>query len=363
MRIWVGRSSKAIPKELSLIRNFDKVLAMVFVISLIACLTILAVLSAIGDPDMTTMVILISAPFFLVGLFVYIELKKWIYIIVIIAAGLVMYLLSVNTMLVFFMAFTLIGAAGVVGVVVLMQRYMFYRVVRIVEYVNVKDKLSIGDKIVVFFFNIPKDLDTRSVTMNYNLKRASIPWNEMVQTISLGLMIGMFLWLYLSMNPAFMDVSTITDTPAMMFMLVLFIPLLVLPWSIFKSLNVRVETRYRDFTLYDGVKETLKRMAVPIFASFLFVFYAINDMSIYVVLTFITLSVVFNVLIIGLTSFFFYHMFEASLVDDIVSKWKVFRPVAISMDVGNDMKMTGDIPGTPKRDLNDYGVLEFAGKK
>jgi hypothetical protein len=95
----------------------------------------------------------------------------------------------------------------------------------------------------------------------------------------------------------------------------------------------------------------------------MFVFLAINEMNVYYVLVFIVVSVLFNMLIIGLTSLFFYLMFEAPLVDDIVSKWKVFRPVSITMDIGNDVKTSDDIPKTPERNMSDYGKLEFAKTK
>lgn len=344
---------------MSLIRPRDKMLATIFLISLLACVIALIVISFFKDVDITWVATFLAAPFFLAGIFVYIQYKKWIYILALIGLDVAMYFLGVSYMIIFFISFAFVGAAGVVGIVVLLQRVLFYRVINSVEYINIKDKLSIGDKVVLFLFNIPRDLDTRTVTINYNLKRASIPWNEMAETMSLGLMLGMFLWIYILMNPAFMDTTTLQDTPAFMFSLVLFIPLLVLPFAVFKSLNARVETRYRDFKLYDGVKETLKRMAVPIFASFMFILLAINEISIGVVVAFIVMSVVFNVVIIGLTSLFFYFMFEAPLVDDIVSKWKVFRPVEMLMDVGNDVKSVDNIPATPKRDLTDYGKLEF----
>lgn len=358
------KRSGAAPKELSLMRQIDKLNGIAFIISFIACMAILMVLSALDMSGTTQAVALLSAPFFLVGLFVYIENRKWIYLAALAVVDVALYLLKIDPMIIFYVSFVAVGAAGVVGVVVLLQRFMFYRVIGIVEYLNVKEKLSIWDKAVAFFFSIPKDMDTRTLTMNYNLKRASIPWNEMLQTISLGLMIGMFLWIYIVMNPAFMDAETMQgNTISTMFLLVLYIPLLVLPWSIFKSLNVRVETRYRDFTLHDGIKETLKRMAVPLFASFMFVLIAINTMSLDAVFMIIILSVIFNVVVIGLTSVFFYVMFEAPLVDDIVSKWRVFRPVSITMDIGNDIRMNDDVPATPRRDMKDYGTLEFPDRR
>jgi len=357
-----GRKSGAFPQSLTLVREADKAVILIFVVSFMACFIALVVLSMLDVIDMIQTVIFMAAPFFIAGMFIYVQYKRWLYIIILLILDVVLYYFNINFNLILLVSFLFVGSAGVAGVAVLIQRFMFYRVMMAVEDVNVKDKLTIFDKVIVFLFNIPKDLDTRNITMNYNLKRVSIPWNEMMQTIRFGLMIGMFLWIYISMNPTFMDAGARGEVPAFLFALVLYMPLLVLPWSIFRSLNVRVETRYRDFALNDGIKETLKRMAVPIFASFMFVLLAINTSGLDTVLMFIALSVVFNVFIIGLTSIFFYLMFEAPLVDDIVSKWKVFRPVALAMDIGGDI-VSDDIPGTPKRDVTDYGKLEFENTK
>ena len=354
----MGKSSRAMPKEMSLMRKQDEIVVQIFLAAVLACIVIMAILHFTDKLDMTIMAIVVSAPFFVVGIYAYYLYRKWMYILAFVVLDIILLVAGVPSMIVFFLSFVFVGAAGVVAVTVLIQRYLFYRIIATVEYVNVKEKLTLWDKVVVFFFNIPRDLDTRNVTMNYNLKRATIPWNEMIQTIFFGLTIGMFLWIYMSMNPVFMDESRIQNVPAVMFTLVLFIPLLVLPWTIFKSLSVRVETRYRDFKLHDGIKETLKRMAVPIFASFMFVFLAINETSLSTVFMYIGLSVIFNVVVIGLTSVFFYVMFEAPLVEDIVARWKVFRPVSLTMDVGNDIR-SGELPATPKRDINEYGELEF----
>ena len=358
----VGKKSGAFSKDLTLVREADKAVIMIFALSFIACLIALVVYSMVNPIDMTQTVIFMAAPFFIAGMFIYVQYKRWLYVVVLLILDVILYYLGVNLNLILLISFLFVGSAGVAGVAVLIQRFMFYRVMTAVEDVNVKDKLSIFDKVIVFLFNIPKDLDTRNITMNYNLKRVSFPWNEMIQTMKLGLVIGMFLWIYISMNPTFMDTDMKGEVPAFLFALVLYMPLLVLPWSIFRSLNVRVETRYRDFALNDGIKETLKRMAVPIFASFMFVLLAINTSGLDRVAMFIVLSVVFNVFIIGLTSLFFYLMFEPPLVDDIVSKWKVFRPVALAMDIGGDV-VSDDIPGTPKRDLTNYGSLEFENTK
>ena len=132
-----------------------------------------------------------------------------------------------------------------------------------------------------------------------------------------------------------------------------------MPWSIFNALHVRVKTKYRDFELYEGIKGTIKRMVLPIFAALIYVLTAFRDNDTMAVLSFIGTSIVMIILVIAFTSAIYYHYFENKLVDDIVSKWRIFRPVDLLMTVDDDADKRKEFPGTPKRDMTDYGELVF----
>ncbi|MCQ2055929.1 MAG: hypothetical protein MJY64_00425 [archaeon] len=260
---------------------------------------------------------------------------------------------------IFFLNFILIGSFGVVYLVSLLQKALFYPIVGMVQNMNMKEKYNFPEYCIAFMFNIPKDLDTRSLTMDYNLKRASIPWKEISDTMVLSLMFGIFLWIYLSMNPTFMKIESYENVPINLFTIVLFIPVTVMPWSIFRALNVRISTKFRDFHLYTGIIETIKRMILPIFGTFMFILAAFNKNDPISVLTFIALSIIMNISVIGLASLIYYRYFENELVDNIVQKWKMFRPIEILMSIGDNEKEETNYPGTPKRDLDNYGKLTF----
>ena len=132
-----------------------------------------------------------------------------------------------------------------------------------------------------------------------------------------------------------------------------------MPWSIFNALHVRVVTKYRDYSLYEGIKGTIKRMVLPMFAALIYVLIAFHDNDVMAVLTFIATSIVMIIIVIVFTSGLYYAYFENKLVDDIVAKWKVFRPVELLMTVGDDNVKKTNFPGTPKRDMTDYGELIF----
>ena len=356
-------------KELNLLGPYDKFVLMVFFISFILSVTGMIVFVSMGV-EIINSAMLLTAPFFILGLMWYNHTKKWWMLVIILAVSAALYIylhgfefhenfyLEGDFILIFAIDFIFVGSIGVVAFVSALQRLIFYRVVTIVKSMNIKEKMNFRDRIVAFFFNVPNDIDTRYITYSHNLKRASIPWSEIKETMTLGLMIGMFLWIYISMSPNFASMG-ITNAPVYIFAIVLYIPVLVMPWSIFNALHVRVETKYRDFELYEGIKGTIKRMALPIFAALIYVLTAFRDNDFMAVLSFIGTSIVMIILVITFTSAIYYHYFENKLVDDIVSKWRIFRPVDLLMTVDDDTDKKKEFPGTPKRDLTDYGELVF----
>ncbi|MBO4552099.1 MAG: hypothetical protein J5673_02750 [Candidatus Methanomethylophilaceae archaeon] len=357
-------------KELNLLGPYDKLNLIVFAIAFIASVAGMFVLVSFGI-DILDSAMLLTAPFFILGLMWYNRTKKWSTLIVIVAVSAALYLyfhglefendfyLQTDFIFLFAVDFIFVGSVGVVAFVSALQRFLFYRVITYVQSMNIKDKMTWKEKIVAFFFNVPNDIDTRNLTMDYNLKRASIPWSEIRETMTMGLMVGIFLWIYISMSPKFANIGTFSNTPVYIFAIVLYIPVIVMPWSIFNALHVRVETKYRDFTLYSGIKGTIKRMVLPMFAALIYVLTAFHDNDVMAVLSFIGTSIVMIILVIAFTSAIYYAYFENKLVDDIVSKWKVFRPVELLMSVEESTDRRTEYPGTPKRDMTEYGELVF----
>jgi len=350
------------PRNLDIMSGYDTFLMIILILSVVVCIILSVFFLNFWDMGFIDVAPLISAPLLVVGLMVYLNSKERYLLIVIVAVLAVLYFFfDVSFAILLIIGFVLVGSPGVAAIVSVLQKKMFYSVITSVEYMNVKEKLTVKDKVVAFMFNIPHDMDSRGLTMDYNMKRASFPWNEVMETIYMGLMVGTFLWIYISMNPAFRTATDTSAAPLYTFLLLLYMPIVVMPWSIFRSLKVRIETRYRDFLLYDGVKETLKRMAVPILAAVAFIALAVSTTGINSVLMFIVLSIVVNVFIIVLTSIVYYRFFESKIVDDIVSKWRVFRPVSLLMRIDDESSgLKQELPGTPKRDKKDYGELEFS---
>ena len=91
----------------------------------------------------------------------------------------------------------------------------------------------------------------------------------------------------------------------------------------------------------------------------LFLMMAVNKNGLMTVLGFIAFSIVMIVAIIGLTAFIYYAFFEKKLVDQIVSKWKIYRPVSLLVEIEDKEKGRKIYPATPKRDTEDFSDLDF----
>lgn len=361
--------STRLSSDLSLLRKSDKNIVLITILALVPCIAMCYYMAGTGEYSAYDMVPVLTLPLFFDGIIIYISERRWksfALLVIVVVALTIVHLLEFITLTpttLFFFLFILIGGTGVVAIAEAIQRATFYSIVHSIEYMNVKSKMSFFDKMVSFVFNVPEDLDTRNITMNYNLQRMSIPWKEMTQTIGVALMLGMTIWIYISMNPAFMEPETlngISQISIFMFSLVLIIPLLVLPFTIFKSLDVRVETNYRAFHVHGGAMETIKRMALPIGATLIYVLLAINQADLIRVVAYIGGSALAIVFVVGYTCILYYSTNERPLVKDIAAKWKIFRPVPIfvSLDNGNNHRNSeGEIPGTPRRDMLEFGEL------
>ncbi len=347
-------------RNLSLIRASDSFAIMLFLISFSLSVIGAVLYTGAGGATFMDAMLFFALPFVIVGAYVCIERDRWYILPAVLVISILMFLAHIDFRLIASLSMICVGIIGAVRIVEVEQRAIFYKVVSTIEYMNIKSRLGLKERIVGFLFNISGDLDTRTITIDSKMHRAGIPFREVYATLSLCFMIGLFIWIYISMNPTWMNFESFSSVPASLFVLMLYFPLLVMPVTIFMSMNARIETKYRDFRLFDGIKSTLSRMAVPVFAAFMFILVAVNENGINDVLYFIVLSLIFNLFVNGLACILYYRYFESEVVTDIVYKWPVFRPVSMLMEVEDDKsQVIEELPDTPRRDTSDLGVLRF----
>ncbi len=346
-----------LPAGISVVRQFDKIVLGVWALSLavyVACVYLLS-----GTYDTYFLLSFVAVPFDVVGLLYIITRRNIAALVITLVLSIAGFILTHSLMYIVIVAYVFVGALGVACVVDAIQRAVFYRVVYHVRYVNVKERLSLMDRLTAFVFNIPPDLDTRNITIQPRKLGNKFPWKDLGGTIVFSLIVGMIFWIYLSLNPSFMQTSNVSsDVPTFIFGVMLYIPVIVMPFTVFKSLNVKIGTNYRDFHLFSGALATIQRMAVPVFAALIYVLMAMNNADPVQVLMYIAFSVVIILFVVILTSILYYYAMEATTASDISKKWKMFIPVPLMMTLHNDDEGEKTFyPATPERDESDMSEI------
>lgn len=335
--------------RISLMRPFDYKMLYLFIFGLVASFIVMASAMVVLDWSSVKALPILAAPLCLIGVVNYFIQRRWVALIVIILLAAAIYFWEPGYVLFFMYLFVCTGGVAVMTEV--FQRLIFFRILNIIEFVNLKEKLSLSDRAVTFMFNIPCDLDTRNLDLDLDVKRDSIPWGSMFHTMFLALMVCTFLWMYMVLNPSF--ITGQSGMSIYTFTIVLYIALLVLPWNLFRSMNVRIKTDYRDFSVYSGLYETIKRMFLPILA--VLILAAVSLTSGTFSIMYITISLVMIFVIVALTSVVYYTGNESDVVGDVKEKWAEFHPTKMYAGYGeveHSSSFDDDVPGTPRRPLS-----------
>ena len=355
--------AESLPAGISVMRPIDKFTVIVWLISFLACIGFVYVTSV-------DEIWIFSLPFVIAG-FIYLLVRHNFIALIIIAVILVtVYVLTWEAhqyVYLYIAGYICFGAIGVASIVDAIQRAIFYRVLSYIRLVNTTKKVPLTHRIVAFMFSVPHDLDTRNIMADLNIRNRRFPIRDLLVTIGLSMTVGMFFWIYISFNPSFVNLSdsssyTLTESSLMMFTIMLYVPVLVMPFSIFRSMNVRIGTNFRDFMLYSGAVSTIQRMAVPVAAALIFIILAVStSKDLAAVLVFIGISAVMIMTIVSVTTLIYFYGMEATIVSSIARKWKIFMPVTLLGSL-KEREPEEDFPGTPARDETDVSGVELRKK-
>ncbi len=356
-------NAESLPAGISLMRPIDKITLIIWAVSFLVCI-VAVYLSSFSE------IWVFALPFVIAG-FLYILLRRnYLSLVVIAAVLIVTYFLTWEDhhyVYLYIMAYVCFGAIGVASIVDAIQRVIFYRILRDIRTVNTNKKVPIRYKLVAFIFSVPHDLDTRNIMADLDVRTRKFPVRDLLTTIMLSMTVGMFFWIYISFNPSFVNLSdtstfTLTESSLLMFTVMLYVPVLVMPVSIFRSMNVRIGTNFRDFKLYNGAVSTIQRMAVPVAAALIFVILAVStSKDLTAVLVFIGISAAMIMLVVSVTTLVYFYGMEATIVSSIARKWKIFMPVSLLGSL-RDREPEEDFPGTPVRDETDVSGVELRKK-
>ena len=353
-RIVKGRKVKywedSLPSSVTELSSFDRTVLILWALSLLASLAALSYFIYASTFDKYVSVQVLAAPFILVG--VYYMLDNFLrgnkaYLLFLVMVGIIVgVLIAIDVhsygSVALFIAEIAVGSVGVAVVVASIQKLIFFRTLHSVRYMNIKAKRSLGDRVVSFMFNVPPDIDTRRIELTFS-KSFKFPWKDMFTTAMLSMAVGLFVWIYFSMNPVASD-DSITDASLSVFTVILYVPIITMTFSIYKTVDARVESDFEQYRLYNGV------------------YYKIDNTDDYSsVLQFIIISAVVIFFVVMLTSAIYYRTLSDGVVADIEQKNKIFIPVSLFANLKNESrKDKKTVPGTPERDESDISKLDIS---
>jgi hypothetical protein len=311
----------------------------------IVCLAFYVVLPMYADLTGYESFNLLLVPLMFLGVYGYLRGGRWYLVIVSVAA-----IAAVAYLFPDYMTETVLLAMGIEGIAVgadIIGRSVFYRVLRIIEYINIREKPRVKDRAVRFIFNIPRGLDTRYISMDSGISRKGIAWGEMLRRYLMALFFSMFAWIFMMANPDY-DTFNHGSVDAILIVMAYFV-IVVQSVSAFETLRVRAGPENGALMLYDGLVSTMVRMILPMAVATVLI--AVIQWSGTYVLTNVAFTAIVLLALTILASEAYYVSMENPTVSEILAKRREFLTVDLSGGLDGEEKRKVP-PGTPRRDFD-----------
>lgn len=212
----------------------------------------------------------------------------------------------------------MLAFGGIAVMVAIARRLTPWILIQIVE-ADPARKPTVKDRAIRWLFNIPEVLDTRTLKISPLKTDRRLRWSDVRLAIQWELFFGAILAIYISFNPFISDRSTsaLLGIFGILISGSVLIPLLILPWQVFRRLDACIEGPRRSFTLYTGVRSRLLQSYLAIGTLVILVRLAISTIDVEAYLLWFA-AFLAALLWISLTfTFVYFNYFEEQLVEDI----------------------------------------------
>lgn len=331
----------------SLIERGDTLRAAVFLAVLVLSVVVGAVLPFV-EPRVTfyESFAAISAPFVALGVWDMLSKGRWVNLGASVLISVALCVLDWRYGAV--AALLLIGSTGVAACVDLLSRACIFGILEAVEHGRVRPRPTFRDRLVLFMFDVPKGLDARNMMMNGTISRARTPFAQMLMSMLPGLVLMLFMWMFVTANVGFR--SDVWDNALLALAVSMYIATLSLSTFSLATMDVRIEHAGATFRLFDGFMGTALRTAIPQIVALLILLYAADPGWNAVIL--IAVSGVFCFVLMLMTTAIRTMYDEPRYVRDVARGWGYTHPVDFYSGYdGRDRRHTLDdgVPGTPVR--------------
>ena len=217
---------------------------------------------------------------------------------------------------------SLLLAFGIVGVLSALERRYTARALRQISRLSSSKGFSMADRAVKWLFNIPDILDTRTLSVCPQGPRRRVSLSDLKAPVLWQLIFGFVLGIYISFNPFFSDRSP--DAILRLFSLLtsasILIPLIILPWFLFRRLGAGISGQTRQFTLFDGIRSRMFQSYFAIGTIVILVRLSIQEIAVALEHFVFAFAAFMVTLLVSATvvTFVYLNYFENKLAEDII---------------------------------------------
>lgn len=176
----------------------------------------------------------------------------------------------------------LIMGFGIVGVMTVLERRFTPDILVDIGEITPRTMSSVegGKKNVIYpilrwLYDIPDVLDTGSLSITDCAPRRVFPWRAFRTALVWEVVFSAILAVYISLNPFFLGGADSTQQFTTLFSisssLSFFIPILILPWFLYRRLSARIKGPVKDFKLYNGLKSRMTQILATVGTLIVFV--------------------------------------------------------------------------------------------
>jgi hypothetical protein len=235
----------------------------------------------------------------------------------------------------------LVGGFGIMGMLYILEVGGVPKLINALEGITRKE--DTGSKALMWFMLIPGALDTDMMLVEEPSQETVFPWRRFRTAVLWQVAFGVIIAIYVSLNPWLLRAFSVNELFRFMSTAFVVIPLIVIPWFIFKRLDARIKGVSRDFKLYASFKDRMTRIIIAGSTLLIFLRLAYESNDVMDIMLALTGYIFVMVLCIIAFTFIYFNFFENRLARECYLRWLVCRrstPDDATADGGEDGEVT-----------------------
>jgi hypothetical protein len=189
-----------------------------------------------------------------------------------------------------------------------------------------KDKKKYrGYKWLAWVFNIPDVLDSETLTIREVNYRRTFPWKALKIALFWQFFFGIVIVIYISFSPFLWDFADMRDLFSNSSVGAAFIPIIIIPWFIYRRLNAKIKGPVKDFHVFEGLSSRMFQTIVAFGTIVLLIRTALKNPAIQQVMYSFVIYFIFFFAGIFIMTFVYFNYFEDDLAQDVFHRYNKLK--------------------------------------